>query len=170
MQNKIITLAIAFVVLFSLHGFCQTTEKSKHPLLDKYYPQKQEVIDTAKTLPIQNPVAETRPAPAITTTPVPAVKTTPVMTSVTTPAMASTTTPAINTLAVDTSISTIAVDTSISTINKPTAVIVQPPVQKVQALPASPPYMDTRLGSSTKQYDTWEKNANGAGSVTTSPK
>ena len=161
MQNKIITLAIAFVVLFSLQGFCQTTEKSKHPLLDKYYPQRQAVIDTAKTAPTQNPVAETRPAPAITTTPVPAVKTTPVMTSVTTPAMTSTTTPAVNTQAAD---------TTMSAINKPTVVTTQPTNQKVQALPASPPYMDTRLGSSTKQYDTWEKNANGAGAVTTSPK
>ena len=160
MQNKIITLAIAFVVLFSLHGFCQTTEKSKHPLLDKYYPQKQEVIDTAKTVPAQNPVAETRPAPAITTTPLPAVKTTPVMTSVTTPAMASTNIPTITTQATDTS----------NAVSKPTVVIVPPPVQKVQTSPPSPPYMDTRLGSSTKQYDTWEKNANGAGSVTTSPK
>jgi hypothetical protein len=160
MQNKIITLAIAFVVLFSLQGFCQTNEKSKHPLLDKYYPQKQEVVDTAKTLPVQNPVAETRPAPAITTTPAPAVKTTPVMTSVTTPAMASTNIPTITTQATDTS----------NAVSKPTAAIVQSPVQKVQASPPSPPYMDTRLGSSTKQYDTWEKNANGAGSVTTSPK
>jgi hypothetical protein len=30
--------------------------------------------------------------------------------------------------------------------------------------------MDTRLGSSSPQFNTWEKNNNGAGSVTTSPK
>lgn len=31
-------------------------------------------------------------------------------------------------------------------------------------------YRDTRLGSSEKKYDTYKKNDNGAGSVTTSPK
>ncbi|MEO7960712.1 MAG: hypothetical protein ABIR19_04140 [Ginsengibacter sp.] len=42
--------------------------------------------------------------------------------------------------------------------------------------PAPPPtkpqeiYRPTRLGSSTQQYSTYEKNDNGAGSVTTSPK
>jgi hypothetical protein len=56
-------------------------------------------------------------------------------------------------------------------INKPSTVVVPPPAQKVYTPPPpSPPLMDTRLGSSTKQYDTWEKNNNGAGSVTTSPK
>ncbi len=31
-------------------------------------------------------------------------------------------------------------------------------------------YRDTRLGSSEKKYDTYKKNENGAGAVTTSPK
>ncbi len=31
-------------------------------------------------------------------------------------------------------------------------------------------YRDTRLGSSSKKYDTYKKNDNGAGAVTTSPK
>jgi len=35
--------------------------------------------------------------------------------------------------------------------------------------PASPPYRDTRLGSSSPLYNTYEKNNNGAGSITTNP-
>jgi len=35
--------------------------------------------------------------------------------------------------------------------------------------PASPIYRDTRLGSSSPLYNTYEKNDNGAGSVTTNP-
>lgn len=33
-----------------------------------------------------------------------------------------------------------------------------------------PMYRDTRLGSSEKQYNTYKKNDNGAGAITTSPK
>ena len=139
-------LTVTFVVLFSLQGFSQTTEKSNHPLLDKYYPQKQNTDTNIAVTTQIKPVPERKPAPAVTTTTiVPAVTTKPAVT----------TTPAI---------------TTATTINKPTTVRAQTPVQKVQTQPAPPPYMDTRLGSSTKQYDTWEKNNNGAGSVTTSPK
>ena len=35
--------------------------------------------------------------------------------------------------------------------------------------PSSPVYRDTRLGSSSPMYNTYEKNNNGAGSVTTNP-
>lgn len=35
--------------------------------------------------------------------------------------------------------------------------------------PAGPIYRDTRLGSSSPMYDTYKKNNNGAGSVTTNP-
>lgn len=35
--------------------------------------------------------------------------------------------------------------------------------------PASPIYRDTRLGSSSPLYNTYEKNNNGAGSITTNP-
>jgi hypothetical protein len=38
------------------------------------------------------------------------------------------------------------------------------------SFPPSQSLYDIRLGSSTPQYDTWVKNNNGAGSVTTSPK
>jgi hypothetical protein len=60
--------------------------------------------------------------------------------------------------------------TTTTSINKPTIVTPNIPTQKISSQPPPPPYRDTRLGSSTKQYDTWEKNNNGAGSVTTSPK
>jgi hypothetical protein len=42
---------------------------------------------------------------------------------------------------------------------------------KIHKTPAKKPmYRDTRLGSSTKKYDTYKKNDKGAGAVTTSPK
>jgi hypothetical protein len=159
MQNKIIKLLVTFILLFSLRSFSQTPEKSKHPLLDKYYPQIQNT-DTGKAVTTQiKPVPETKPAPPLTTTTIPAVTTAPAVTTTTVPAMTTTsvvtTTPAM---------------TTTTTFNKPTTVTTQTPVQKVQTKPAPPLYSETRLGSSTKQYDTWEKNNNGAGAVTTSPK
>lgn len=167
MQNKIIKLLLTSVVLFSLQGFSQTTKKSNHPLLDKYYPQKQNTdTNNTVTAPVKL-VPETKTAPAVTTTPtvstatVPAITTTPSQTS--TPIV--TTVPAvINTPAA----------TKTPAVNKPVTVTVTAPVpvqEKVQTQPPpAPPYMDTRLGSSSKLYDTWEKNNNGAGSVTTTPK
>jgi hypothetical protein len=157
MRNKFIKLLVILILLFSLQGFSQTTEKSKHPLLDKYYPQIQNT-DTIKAVTTQiKPVPETKSTPVVTSTTVPAVTTAPAMTTTTTmtTSPAVTTTPAL---------------TTTTTINKPTTVTAQTPVQKVQTQPVPPPSMDYRLGSSTKQYDTWEKNNNGAGAVTTSPK
>ena len=156
MQNKFVKLPIIFILLFAFQGVAQTTEKSKHPLLDKYYPRADNT-DTSKAITSQiKTISETKPSAGVTT--VPAVATAPsvnptTLTSVTTQPGVSTT-PAIS-------------DTT--AINKPSTVVVPPPVQKVHTQPP-PPLMDTRLGSSTKQYDTWEKNNNGAGSVTTSPK
>jgi hypothetical protein len=43
------------------------------------------------------------------------------------------------------------------------------PVAPVQPTPANTIYRDTRLGSSSPLYNTYEKNNNGAGSVTTNP-
>ncbi len=151
MKHKIIKLDIIFVVLFSFHGFSQAAEKSTHPLLDKYYPQKQNT-ETNKVVTTQiKPVPETKSAPAMTTTTVPTVSTVsavkPVPSVIAKPGLKDT-----------------------NTINKPTAITTQVPVQKIPTQPLPPPYRDTRLGSSTKQYDTWEKNNNGAGSVTTSNK
>jgi cytoskeletal protein RodZ len=164
MQNKIITLLISFVVLFSLQGFSQTPEKSNHPLLDKYYPQKQNT-DTNKTVTTATkPVPETNAAPPVATTPV------------VTPAVITTTAPAvITTTTVSTSPAAVTATPAVATapaVNKPDTVTTRLPVQaKVQTQPAPTPQLfDTRLGSSSPLYDTWKKNNNGAGSVTTSPK
>jgi hypothetical protein len=181
MQHKIITLTLTFVLLFSLQGFSQVTEKSKHPLLDKYYPRN---TDTSKAVITQiNPEPETKPAtvPTITTTVVPAAPATPVITTTgapakpTAPVMPATSEPAdvptvISSATTPTVTAKPAMTTTTTTINKPTIVAPQIPTQKISSQPPPPPYRDTRLGSSTKQYDTWEKNNNGAGSVTTSPK
>jgi hypothetical protein len=162
MRSKFINLLVILILLLSLQGFSQTTEKSKHPLLDKYYPRI-ENTDTSKAVSTQIKPMPTTTAPAVTTTIIPTVTTTPV------PAVTFTTEPGETTTTVPAMTTTPAM-TSTTSINKPTTVTVQAPVQKVQTQPSPPPYMDTRLGSSTKQYDTWEKNNNGAGSVTTSPK
>lgn len=167
MQNKIIKLLVIFVVLFSLQGFSQTTEKSSHPLLDKYYPRKQN-IDTNKTVPTQvNPIPETTTSPAITTQPAAITTTVPAETKI--PAI-STTTP----LTTNPIVTTNPVVTPIPVAEKPDTIAAKiPSAQKIiqpQSAPPPPPYMDTRLGSSSKLYDTWEKNNNGAGTVTTSPK
>ena len=155
MQNKI-TLLIIFFVLFSLQGFSQTVQKSEHPLLDKYYPRKQNT-DTNKTITTQiKPVPETKPASPITNKSVDNKPTITARVPVEEPAPETKTSPAVtDTLAV----------------NKPTITSLAPVQKKVQPqpLPATP-YIDTRLGSSSKLYDTYEKNNNGAGSVTTSPK
>lgn len=164
-NNDIKVLLVIFVLLFSLQGFSQTAEKSLHPLLDKYYPRP-EAIDTNRIVSTQiKPVPETKPADAKT------------ISSLT--ASPSLTAPAEITTAADTttrSVSTVpgmatATLTSTTSVNKPTTVTVVPVQKKVQTQPApTSSYTDTRLGSSTKSYDTWEKNSNGAGSVTTSPK
>ena len=61
--------------------------------------------------------------------------------------------------------------TDTTAINKPTNTPVQLPIQKkVQNHAAGEPYRETRLGSSSPLYDTYEKNGYGVGSVTTNPK
>ena len=85
MQHKIIKLTLTFVILFSLQGFSQATEKSEHPLLDKYYPRN---TDTPKTVITQiNPEPETKPAPTITSTVVPAAPMAPAVTTTVAPAL-----------------------------------------------------------------------------------
>ena len=153
-----IPLLLILTVLFSLHGFSQTTEKSDHPLLDKYYPRAQ-VVDTNKSVGTQiTSSSQTKPisATSISTSPKKLIVTT-------TPA--DTTTRSVENIPSITTQSTV---TSTTAVNTPTTVTRDVPVQTTA--PSGPPYMDTRLGSSTPQYDTWQKNANGAGSVTTSPK
>ncbi len=173
MRDRILKLFTTFLVLFSLQSYSQTTEASKHPLLDKYYPRAED--DTTATIvtkpaPVVNQVSGIKPAaitPITSTSPVPAVTDTiaaikPTNTAVPLPEtkLISKTIPA--TSVTDTT-------TDIRPIN--TAVTLTIPVQtKIEPKPPTTPYVDTRLGSSTPAYDTWEKNNNGAGSVTTSPK
>lgn len=166
MQNKTLRLLVTFVVLFSLGGFSQTTENSTHPLLDKYYPQKKSV-DTNKTVTTQiNPVPVTNPMPV--TKPVPVTKPAPEanLVSETKPEIKQE--PETKPVSVTKPVPAV---TDTTAINKPINTPVAVPVpKKVQTRPATAPYNENRLGSSTPQYDTWEKNNNGAGSVTTSPK
>ena len=146
-----------FIVFFSLHGFSQATEKSEHPLLDKYYPRAQ-VVDTNKTVGTQiTSSSQTKPisAASINTNP---------KTLIVTTTPADTTTRSVETIPSMTKQSKLI---STTTVNTPATVAREVPVQTA---PPAAPYRDTRLGSSTPQYDTWQKNANGAGSVTTSPK
>jgi len=167
MRNDIKVLLVIFVLLFSLQGFSQTAEKSLHPLLDKYYPRP-EAVDTNRTVSTQiNPVPEAKPATDAKT--ISSLTAAPSLTApaeITTPA--DTTTKSVSTVPGMVTTPTL---TSTTSVNKPTTVTAVPVQKKVQTPP--PPtssYTDTRLGSSTKAYDTWEKNSNGAGSVTTSPK
>ena len=169
MRISIVKLFItAFVILFSLKGFSQTTSKSNHPLLDKYYPQKQ--TDTVKNIPPQinpTPVTENSAAPQ-TPSLSPPVAETKTVTGITTAKENNSVSG--TTLISNTKPALVATDTI--AISKPVNVTITAPVQKkIQPVtPVSPPYNDNRLGSSTPAYDTWEKNNNGAGSVTTSPK
>jgi hypothetical protein len=178
MRNKIIKLFVAFVVLFSLQGFSQTTEKSEHPLLDKYYPQQRNVVDTNKAIRNQiEQLPDTKPVAGSNN--IPTLKTKPVVTATTTaPVITTTTVPAVpTTLGVTNSSTTSSISavTTSPTLNKQDTITASvPEEQKVQTQPVrtqpTQSYLDTRLGSSSPQYDTWEKNSNGAGSVTTSNK
>lgn len=168
MWNDIKMVPFVFVLLFASQGFSQSTEKSLHPLLDKYYPRP-EAPDTnrtvstqIKTVPGTKPAAVDKTVSSSTNTPsliVPAETTTP----------ADTTTQSVSTVP---GMATTPTLTSTTSVNKPTTVTAGLPAQKKVQTPPAPTssYTDTRLGSSTKSYDTWEKNSNGAGSVTTSPK
>ena len=168
MQIKMIKLFVAFAILFSSQGFSQAAEKSAHPLLDKYYPQQQ--ADTTKNvIPQINPAPVTENLPQ--TKPVTGIKTGSANKSISETKLISNTRPAL--VATDTAVikEPVVVATDTTAITKPVVVATPAPVQKkILPKPASTPYIDTRLGSSTRAYDTWEKNNNGAGSVTTSPK
>ena len=158
MRNKMIPLFLVLTGLLSLQGFSQSTEPSEHPLLDKYYPRAQ-VVDTNKAVGTQiTSTSQTKPisATSINTSP---------KTLIVTTTPADTTTRSVENIPSITTQSTV---TSATAVNTPTTVTRDVPV--VQSAPPSSPYRDTRLGSSTPQYDTWQKNANGAGAVTTSPK
>ncbi|HSN08217.1 MAG TPA: hypothetical protein VLS85_04220 [Hanamia sp.] len=189
MQRKVIWMMSSLLVVFSLQSFSQTTTPSKslHPKMDKYYPRPQNTqvlnnnADTSAVIPAPvRPVTQASPAPSMTVAPAssqstvvnpaPAVK--PNMPAPaeaeTPPAPAVTSTP-VNVEPLNTTV------TNSNTVTTPAAVTVNKPAQTVPATPASN-YVDpaslftTRLGSSSPQYDTWKKNDNGAGSVTTQSK
>ena len=169
MQFKIILLTTLFALLFSLQTFSQATEKSDHPLLDKYYPTPKKDTNTV-IAPAAKPIVETKSsqaAPVVSTAPV-AASTAPVATSPnipveTKPVVVTSIAPAIK---ADTAVK--APETAAT--NKIAPVRNPAPVKKAAAQPVTQPYRSTRLGSSSKLYDTWEKNNNGAGSVTTGGK
>jgi hypothetical protein len=199
MHHKIFRLTIMLMVFFSLQGFSQTTDtpaddKSDHPLLDKYYPQPKEKAPNkvtpppatpsavnplpvtqvpAKPAPVLKPVVALKPEPVETQVveiaPAPAIKAEGLPVQGSAPSMSSATVPVIaNTPTVIPPVIPPVVDSVVTVIAPaPAPKPVAPPL--LDKVP-TPPVNRNRLGSSTKKYDTWEKNSNGAGSVTTSPK
>ena|SRR5690242_8115219 len=186
MQRKLIFLFFTLLALISIRASSQVTidtVKSVHPKMDKYYPQplKTRVIYAAdsNTKSTPKPITQVQPAPTMTTAPAtqntvvnpaPQVQQTLPAPSEpeTTPAPAVTSTP----VAVEPSNTTV---NNTTTVTNPAAVTVNKPVQPKPVATTSH-YVDpaslftTRLGSSSPQYDTWEKNNNGAGAVTTHSK
>lgn len=181
MQHKIIKLILVFVVLFSLQTQAQN-EPSKHPKMDKYYPppptlatpnQPQNtgaaviktntaVVPETKPTPV---VPEAKPAPVITSTVAPEAISKP--SQVTSPVSTTTIAPPVISQPAVTA-DTTTKETPVATVEKP---VVAPPQPKpLVSKQAGELYNPNRLGSSTKEYDTWEKNNNGAGSVTTHSK
>ena len=147
MKNKIMALMISGI-LISFSALSQTTEKSSHPKLDALFPH-------APNTTVAN-IADSMQAPP-----------TNIVTN-------NNTLPSNNipgtTVAPATNIVTGSNIKPVSTITYQEKPQQQQPQQQVQARTEKGLYIETRLGSSTKQYDTYEKNNNGAGSVTTSPK
>jgi hypothetical protein len=157
MQHKTLALLFVFVVFFSLHGFCQTTEKSTHPLMDKYYPPKKKPEPNI-IVPSQ-PKADPETRAAIETKPVQLRADT-----------ATVITPVINTDQSETKVMPVETPTDSIVVNKPVETIAEPVEKKTETKSGSTPYRPTRLGSSSRLYKTWETNNNGAGSVTTGSK
>jgi hypothetical protein len=147
MKNKIMAIMISGI-LISFSALSQTTEKSSHPKLDALFPHAPNT--TATNIP------DSTKAPATNI-----VTNNNTMPSNNIPGTIAA--PATNIVAG----SNIKPVSTITYQDKPQ----QQAQQQVQARPEQKGiYRETRLGSSTKQYDTYEKNNNGAGSVTTSPK
>ena len=184
MCKSVAVILAVFFLSFSLPGFSQDTEKSEHPLLDKYYPQAQKPKpDTNKAITNQiQQVYQVKPAPSASNISSPASK--PILTASIIPADTTSEKPAPSTKIVPAVTNTSAITAPVADITTVSGVTTKPAIIKQDTITVKPtvqpivqsqrapkqPYMDTRLGSSTPQYDTWEKNNNGAGSVTTSPK
>lgn len=188
MKNKMLVLLGIFVVLFSFRTFSQSADTSKSPLLDKYYPQaKQAPVVQA---PVTRPVPEIKQSPAV---PNPVVTTTPVAvapkpaapSSSTRVAAAVDTTTIVRSESADISLpqASVALPVTVAPEIKPVVAATdsvaavkpvvssgKPLVPKVQSSQPTKRYSPTRLGSSSPLYDTYEKNNNGAGSVTTGAK
>ncbi len=155
-------------VLISFSALAQTTEKSSHPKLDALFPHSKNTTATS------NIPDSTRSSPTNIVTDNSAITSGKITNT--------TSTPAANIVTDNNTISsekipgnTSAPVTDVATDNniKPTGTVTYQtaPQQQVQARPAQRGiYNDNRLGSSTEQYNTYEKNDNGAGAVTTRPK
>ncbi|MGN6296314.1 MAG: hypothetical protein ACTHM7_05995 [Ginsengibacter sp.] len=178
MQKLVLLFGIFFTVVSSQTFGQDSTIKSVHPKMDKYYPRPQEapkmnneaatpaspVLPSQRTPTIINQSSTNNtvvsPSPSIVpnerATEMPAIEAGPAVTN--------------------TPVTVQPSDTKLNASNSVTAppsVTVTAPAPKVISKPKAPPeppYLDTRLGSSSPQYNTWEKNNNGAGSVTTNPK
>lgn len=157
MKTKIIPLSI-LGILISLSALSQTTENSSHPKLDAFRKLKQNSREAV--------VSDTSATPKVNTATGNNIKTSNDSSPSSTATGNSTTTS--NNSSPTSSSPIVTGNKTISTNNAGTQNQPNPPVQTMPAQKQI--YMDTRLGSSTKQYDTYEKNNNGAGSVTTSPK
>lgn len=176
-------------VFITVNGFSQidtAKQTSEHPLLDKYYPRpksdkvaknpvikstgvQQKTVISAPNKP--QPIEEKRltfPTPATRPEIVAApVQKDSIQAEVETPVM----TPVSKGVVItDSKLETLKTDSV--KIAKPviaTATTTPPPVQKPPSK-VDPGYQRNRLGSSSPLYNTYKKNANGAGSVTTLPK
>ena len=179
-MRKLVLLSGIFFNVISSQTFGQdSTIKSVHPKMDKYYPRPQEAPRTNNEVATPaSPVLPAQQTPTITTTQ-PSTNNTVVSPSPSiVPNERATEMPAIEAgpAVTNTPVTVQPSDTKLNASNSVTAppsVTVTAPTPKVIPKPKAPPelpYMDTRLGSSSPQYNTWEKNNNGAGSVTTSPK
>ena len=175
-----------------------TKKKSLSPLLDKYYTRPKE--DTVAKKPVikssgvqqrtvqtpapvkQQPIEEKRLAfptpvrPAVAVTPAaPKVESTPVDSVV--PVIAATPVVVETPVIIPLSTETIVAETKVAAPISDTTKIVRPVITSTAVIPPKAPvgkaeagFKRPRLGSSSPLYNTYEKNNNGAGSVTTLPK
>ena len=179
MHYKINFLFFIFLVIFSLPAISQSADSSLHPKLDKYYPQKT-VTPPPPPAPVTvpapvaqvNPVQETKPVTAAAPVAQPQAPA-PVIPKVTEKPVVDNQPTSISSKPLIDNQSLSGVSDS-NNLNKPVAaVIVKPEPKKVQTKPVAKPtsiYMDTRLGSSSPLYNTYETNSNGAGTITNTPK
>jgi len=179
MHYKIKFLFFILLVIFSLPAISQSADSSLHPKLDKYYPQKAITPPpppAPATVPAPvakvNPVQETKPVTASAPVVQPQAPAPVIPKVVEKPVVENQPTGISSTPLIDNqSLNTVS---DSNNLNKPvTAVIVKPEPKKPKAQPVAKPttiYMDTRLGSSSPLYNTYETNSDGAGTITNMPK